>query len=296
MDPTVSKPLTASDLAVLLPTPPTVTAEWRAFSLHVIDRQAPIHMTAAFADHLLTWQTSGTCRLRREVGGRSVEGWSGPGNVNIVPADFRATWDCRGPSQNIDLHIPAAFLARVADECGTESGRTELIPQFLIHDPVLESVLTRLAIEAKNGSPSGPLYAETACEFLAHHIIHAYSTRSRPLPPSSGGLSGQRLKIVLDYIQDTLAEPVTLRRLAELAGVSPRHFERAFRQAVGVPPHTYVIEKRVAAARHLLISERTLPIERVAARVGFSSSSHLASAFRRQLGCTPATFRRLHSR
>jgi transcriptional regulator GlxA family with amidase domain len=43
-------------------------------------------------------------------------------------------------------------------------------------------------------------------------------------------------------------DDASLHRLSELAGVSPRHFERAFRQAVGVAPHAYVLQRRIAAA------------------------------------------------
>jgi AraC family transcriptional regulator len=78
--------------------------------------------------------------------------------------------------------------------------------------------------------------------------------------------------------------------------VTPRHFERAFRQAIGVPPHTYVMEKRLAAARQLLLGEPTLTVEQIATRTGFSSSSHLSSALRRHTGYSPATFRRLQQR
>ena len=172
----------------------------------------------------------------------------------------------------------------------------EIIPQFLTHDPVMEGVLTRLAVEARTGSPSGQRYAESACEFLAHHMIHVYLSRSAPLPRWVGGLSGRHLQAVLDYIEECLAEPITFRQLAHLAGVSSRHFERAFRQAMGVPLHAYVIERRVAAARRLLLEDLTLTVESIATQVGFSNSSHLALAFRRHTGHSPAAFRRRYSR
>ena len=103
------------------------------------------------------------------------------------------------------------------------------------------------------------------------------------------------MKVVLDYIEENLAKPIALHELALLARVSVRHFERAFRQSLGVPPHTYVLGKRLSAARDLLLSQPTLTIEHIAQQVGFSSPSHLAAAFRRQTGYSPATFRRMHA-
>jgi AraC family transcriptional regulator len=99
----------------------------------------------------------------------------------------------------------------------------------------------------------------------------------------------------LDYIDERLAEPITLRQLAQLAGVSPRHVERAFRKTVGIPLHAYVIDRRVAVARRLL-DDPTLNVESIATQVGFSNASHLALAFRRHTGYSPAAFRRIHSR
>jgi transcriptional regulator GlxA family with amidase domain len=43
-----------------------------------------------------------------------------------------------------------------------------------------------------------------------------------------GGLSSRRLRLVLEYIEDTLGQPIKLRELAALAGISARHFERAY--------------------------------------------------------------------
>lgn len=107
-----------------------------------------------------------------------------------------------------------------------------------------------------------------------------------------GGLPGHRLNAVLNYIETHLGQPLRPRQLAQLAGVSARHLERAFRQSVGVPLHAYVIGKRVEAVRKLLLSNGSLTTEKIAKLVGFSSASHLAFAFRRKTGHTPTAFRR----
>lgn len=133
---------------------------------------------------------------------------------------------------------------------------------------------------------------ESGCEFLAHHMIYRYSNLSSPLPRSMGGLSSRRLKLVLEYIEDTLGQPIKLRELAALAGISARHFERAFRQSAGSSPHAYVMNRRLHMARDLLIHGPELPIDQIALRSGFSSSGHFSSAFRRQTGLTPTEYRK----
>ena len=289
----VTESLSASRFATILPTAPRASAEWNPFAVHVVD--APSYFAGTFADHVLTLEEFGAFRVRQAIDGRWSEGWCRPGSVGLVPAHRRTTWETtgpRGPSRAISLFIPDAFLSRVmTQDWAVEPRRIEITWQFLERDPAAEGVLRSLALEAQNGSPSGRLYADSACEFLAHHVIRAYSSLSVNPPRTRGGLAGRRLRIVTDFVHDNLAQPITLQQLAELAGVSPRHFERAFRQAIGVPPHAYVTEQRVAKARQLLLAEPASTVEDIAGRVGFSSSSHLASAFRRQTGLSPKAFR-----
>jgi AraC family transcriptional regulator len=191
------------------------------------------------------------------------------------------------------VFIRESLLSRVIlENWGADPRSVEIVPQFLVRDPVIESVVTQLAVEARNGSPSGLLYAQSACEFLAYHLVQRHSTLSKQPARPLGGLPAHRLKVVKNYIEDNLGNSIALHELAGLACVSVRHFERAFRQSLGVPPHRYVLERRVSAARDLLLTYPNLPIEGIARKLGFSSSSHLSAAFSRRMGCSPATFRR----
>jgi AraC family transcriptional regulator len=294
LKPMDQRSISPSRFADLLPAPPKALAG-SPFPLHVVDT-TPLQASAAFSDPVLGLYKSGRHRIRRRMGGRFVEGWTDPGVVNITPANAYGTWEADGPSCAFVMFLPDAVLSRVvAEHWEADPRRVEIVPQFLVRDPVIEAVVARLALEAQERSPSGNLYAESACDFLAHHMIQTYSSLSRPPPRPSGGLPASRIKVVLDYIEENLAKPIALHELAVLARVSVRHFERAFRQSLGVPPYTYVLGKRLSAARDLLLGQPTLTIEQIAQQVGFSSPSHLASAFRRQIGCSPATFRRMHA-
>jgi AraC family transcriptional regulator len=287
--------LSASRFAAVLPAPPLASAAWSICALHVVE--SPTRFVGTFADHVLTLQLSGRFRARQDVNGRSVEGWCGAGCVGISPANVETTWETHrhsGTSRATSVFIPEAFVSRAAaQDWDIDPQRVEIIRQFLVRDPVIEGVLTNLVIEARHEAPSG-LYAESACAFLAHHVMRRYSSVSTVPRRARGGLTGRHLTLVVDYIHDNLAQSITLHALADLVSLSPRHFERAFRQACGLPPHTYVTNKRVSLARQLLLDRPHLTIDEIAARVGFSSSSHLAAIFRRHIGCSPTTFRRNH--
>ena len=256
----------------------------------------PLAASATFTETALGLYTAGRNRIRRKQGGRLVEGWSDPGTVNLSPANFYARWEADGSSRSIVVFIQDALLSRVIlENWGADPRSVEIVPQFLVRDPLIETVVTQLAIEAEGNSPSGLLYAESACEFLAHHLIQRYSTLSKMPERPLGGLPAHRLKVVKNYIEENLGNSIALHELARLACVSVRHFERAFRQSLGVPPHRYVLERRVSAARDLLLRSPDLNIEEIARQLGFSSSSHLSSAFARRIGCSPANYRRMHA-
>lgn len=81
--------------------------------------------------------------------------------------------------------------------------------------------------------------------------------------------------------------------LADRLGLSPRHFARVFRAEMSVTPAVWVEQVRVSAARGLLEAAR-VPPKRVAALCGFSDTDTLRRAFLRQLGVTPAEYRKRH--
>jgi len=279
-----------------LDAPPETSAAWGTVSFHVIN-ETPLYAKTAFTDHAFGLYRSGRHRISCKVGRQAVEGWTDPGTINLTPPGIEGTWEAEAPSRAAVLLMPPAFLSRVVVEhYGIDIRNVEIAKQFLIRDPVIEGIMRNLAAETGNGAPSGRLYAESACEYLAHHIVHYYSSisgaalRSR----SVGGLPPRRLKKVLEYIEDNLGGSIDLRQLANLAGVSPRHFERAFRQSLNIPPYAYVLERRLHIACDLLVSKSGITIEEIAGRVGFSSASHLSSAFRRRIGCSPSEYRRLN--
>ena len=79
--------------------------------------------------------------------------------------------------------------------------------------------------------------------------------------------------------------------MAAVARLSPYHFARQFKAATGLPPHQYVIARRVERARQLLQRRGDLSLAEVAARAGFSDQSQFSHHFKRLVGVTPGQFR-----
>ncbi len=95
----------------------------------------------------------------------------------------------------------------------------------------------------------------------------------------------------IKYIDANLDGNLTVGRLAELIGVSKDQLSRYFKKSVGESPHSYVIQRRSEAARRLLLDHDN-PLSDIAYATGFSSQSHMTTAFKNVFGVTPGAVRR----
>ena len=106
-----------------------------------------------------------------------------------------------------------------------------------------------------------------------------------------GALPWGRLRAVVEYIEGHLDGGPTLAQLAAVVGLNPYHFARQFQAATGLPPHQYVIARRVERAKRLLQAGTDLSLAEVALRAGFSDQSQFSHHFKRLIGVTPGQFR-----
>ena len=99
------------------------------------------------------------------------------------------------------------------------------------------------------------------------------------------------LQAVQRWIAAHPAEDHGVERLAERAGMSPRHFARLFRAETGLTPAAYVETVRIEAVRRLL-ETKDAALKQVAGACGFRDADTLRRAFVRRVGTTPAEYRR----
>jgi AraC-like DNA-binding protein len=101
----------------------------------------------------------------------------------------------------------------------------------------------------------------------------------------------RRLYLARDYAESFLERTVTLQEMASIAGLSPNHLLRTFRDVFGCTPHQYIVNRRMAHARGLL-ANTDLPVTEVCFAAGFQSPGSFSSLFRRLMGCAPIEYRR----
>ena len=113
----------------------------------------------------------------------------------------------------------------------------------------------------------------------------------QPARGRDGTLPRAKLRAVAEYIEEHLDAAPSLQELAAVARLSVYHFARQFKRATGLPPHQYVIMRRVERARQLLQAGTDLSLAEVAACAGFSDQSQFTHHFKRVVGVTPGQFR-----
>ncbi len=93
------------------------------------------------------------------------------------------------------------------------------------------------------------------------------------------------------YMDENFASKVTLKQLGELSGYSAIHLHRMFLQSTGYTPHSYLTGIRIRHAKDLL-ADKSLTLEDISQKCGFSSLSHFKTVFKQHAGKTPGAFRR----
>jgi AraC family transcriptional regulator len=126
---------------------------------------------------------------------------------------------------------------------------------------------------------------------LAHELVRPEAAPHRTEPRARGGLAGWQKRTVVDFIEENLAENVSLAKLAQLIQLSPYHFCRAFKQSFGVPPHRYHTRRRIDRAKALLANPNE-SVTSIGMTIGFSETSSFTAAFRKASGMTPTAYRR----
>lgn len=146
--------------------------------------------------------------------------------------------------------------------------------------------------EFENETCINELYMDSLVTVFSAHMLRTYSSlEDQRLPVFRGGLSVRAWKRVDDYIQARLSNRLLIEDLALIAGLSPSHFIRAFRETAGQSPHQYILALRLARAEHLIVTTES-PLPEIAKQTGFASHSHMSSALRRHRSKTPTNLRR----
>lgn len=205
-----------------------------------------------------------------------------PGSVSVIPARFAYRMRWNEPCEMVVVRLAAS---------GPDSLMPDLSHSLLrmvmgTTDQLLRDLVLALLDEARDGAADAA-YAAALGSAIAAHVVRRYGTK---VLPHKGGLPGRRVQALAEFVDAHLAGPLPLERLAERAGMSVRHFARAFKESMGLTPHEFVRLRRIERAKALL-ENSDLPVRAVASACGFASQSRFTSAFHKLTKSTPGRYR-----
>ncbi len=202
----------------------------------------------------------------------------------VVMGPEPATWvRVEKPSEIIEVSANADLRSAIADELSVASF-SELADLTYPGDPAAWAVAARLRAFAVRADTCDELAVECLVRRLyGHAFISRFGGRLRER--GDGALDARRLSRVADFIDSHLGTALNLALLADIAALSPFHFQRSFRRATGCTPHQYVATRRAALAREQIAVG--LPAAEVASALGFKNIRGLRLALAKHLGKGP---------
>ena len=143
--------------------------------------------------------------------------------------------------------------------------------------------------------PATSLEMEGRALLIVDWLLRLHQSLRVATTPQTGGLSPRHLRRTRDFMVEHLAEDICLDDLADLTGLTCKHFSRAFKQSTGLPPHQYLIVQRVEAAKRRLV-DASASLADIALECGFGDQSHFTASFRKVVGVPPGAWRREHAK
>jgi AraC family transcriptional regulator len=202
------------------------------------------------------------------------------------------TVELRDPFHVMHFYLPRSALNVMADEVGAETiDALDLKPGHCAEDATARHLMLSLRPALERPAEASALFVDHVAAALCSHVAQTYGGIQRLGNPPRGGLARWQEKRAKELLESDLSDEFPLSRLALECGLSVRHFTRAFRQSVGMPPHRYLLKRRIERACDLLRNS-SLSLLEVALACGFSDQSHFTRLFRASMEMSPGAWRR----
>jgi AraC-like DNA-binding protein len=221
------------------------------------------------------------------------EQFDASGVIAIYDLRMNLCTDLRDPFHAINLYLPYRSLNLIADDAGVPSidGLSHR-PGHAFQDPVarnlLQSIQPALAVAQHEACP---LFVDHVAMALATYVAHRYGGMRVPRRNYRGGLAAWQERRTKELLSAHLSGGLALGDLAGACGLSVRHFTRAFHESTGMPPHKWLLRRRIERAQSLLRGSKLTLID-IAADCGFASQSHFGREFLKTMGLSPGAWRR----
>lgn len=187
------------------------------------------------------------------------------------------------------LSFARGHIAKTLQDCGASRFLNDFgsLHRGYFKSQLLSGVLESMWSAASIPDDTARLFLESALQLVGYELAQLGGATP---PRRVGGLTAWQTRRVIEAIDAAGGLSLSLDQLAELAGLSPFHFCRAFKVSLGLSPHQFQMVRRIDRAR-VLLSDTKKSITEIALDTGYDSSQALARAFRREVGVSPNEYR-----
>jgi AraC family transcriptional activator of mtrCDE len=158
--------------------------------------------------------------------------------------------------------------------------------------PGLDALLDLLRLEVRTARPGAGVVTARLTELLLVQGIRLELERATTPGSWRAALTDDNIARALDAMYSAPERPWTLAGLARTAGLSRTTFATRFRDLVGETPIAHLTGWRMALARDLLRRQPPTTLADIATRIGYADEFAFSTAFHREVGSPPGTYRR----
>jgi AraC-like DNA-binding protein len=207
--------------------------------------------------------------------------------------DLRKSWcaDIRDPFDNLSVYLPFSSFRDFAAERSSSFLELRYDVEEVCYDAVMLHLMQAILPVLERPKEVSTLFLDSLFLAVRDHIAATYGTFSTKTTHKEWGLTARQLRQALEYVEANLGEDLSLGEIAGACAASVSSLARGFKISLGVSPHRWVLNRRIAMAQRLIYQGAT-PLSEVAVCCGFADQSHLTRVFVRHVGISPTTWRR----
>ncbi len=191
------------------------------------------------------------------------------------PHAYRTNTGCR----TLWLHFDGQLAKGYFDHLVRDRGNIIALSNF----KVPRGILARLIENSEKHLSAG----EAQMSIMIGNLLLELSSGTSP--EQSADQDG--IKRVTTYLTENFSQKISLEEMADMAGLSPYHFNRKYKKETGVTPHQFLLSTRMSAAKYSL-SNTNLTISEIALSCGFIDESAFCYSFKKREGITPNDYRK----
>lgn len=234
---------------------------------------------AALPEPMLVAHIGGKQQIRMREGQHWSVSCSQPSDITNMPSDLESDWLVDGELDVVTLTLPLA----IRDQEMVRDIR------FAYADTLAIALIRQmLASLYEPQSAERDQYIDLLMATFVAHLKRSDTQLTDAIPRTVS--SAHRLHHILNMIREHPEQEFSLDCLAAEINLSPTHFCRMFREAIGITPHQFILKCRLQRAEHLL-QNSDLSISSIAEASGFNSQSHFTRLFMKKMGKNPSAHR-----